>query len=95
MIFLEKLLWETPEEINKNLANRIKTMRKRKLVSQEELSKRTGVSYGSIKRFERSGKISLLSLTKIAMELNCSEEIKNLFTKISYKNIQEVINENK
>ena len=79
---MEKLLWETPEEINKNLANRIKALRKRKKINQRELSNRTGVSYGSIKRFERSGNISLLFLTKIAMELDCSEEIKNLFTHV-------------
>ena len=30
----------------------------------------SGVSYGSIKRFEGSGQISLLSLTKIAMALD-------------------------
>ena len=92
---MEKLQWETPEEINHNLAKRVKSLRKRKKISQKELSSRTGVSYGSIKRFECSGNISLLSLTKIAIELNCSDEIKNLFTQVAYRNIQEVINENK
>ena len=92
---MERLHWETPEEINQSLAKRLKNLRKRKHIGQKELSERTGVSYGSIKRFERSGNISLLSLTKIAMELDCSDEIKNLFTKVAYRNIQEVINENK
>jgi transcriptional regulator with XRE-family HTH domain len=92
---LERLQWETPEEINQNLAARVKSLRKRKRISQMELSNRTGVSYGSIKRFERSGNISLLSLTKIAMELDCADEIKNLFTQVAYRSIQEVINENK
>lgn len=92
---MDKLQWETPEEINQNLAKRLKNLRKRKHISQKELSNRTGVSYGSIKRFECSGNISLLSLTKIAMELNCADEIKNLFTHVAYRNIQEVINENK
>lgn len=51
------------------------------------------VSYGSIKRFETTGKISLLSLTKIAMALDCADEIRNMFTEVPYKDIQEVINE--
>jgi transcriptional regulator with XRE-family HTH domain len=90
-----KLTWETPDEINKNLALRVKRLRKRKSITQEELSDRTGISYGSIKRFEQSGNISLLALTKIALELDCVNEIRSLFTDVAYKNIDEVINENK
>ena len=89
------LLWETPEEINLSLAERVKKLRKRKSITQKSLSDRAGVSYGSIKRFERSGEISLLSLTKIAVELDCVDEIKGLFTQVAYRNIQEVINESK
>jgi transcriptional regulator with XRE-family HTH domain len=92
---LEKLLWETPEEINRNLAKRAKSLRKRKRITQKELGERTGISYGTIKLFERSGNISLISLTKIAMELDCADEIKSLFAGTAYKNIQEVIDENK
>jgi transcriptional regulator with XRE-family HTH domain len=92
---VKRLLWETPEEINLNLAKRVKNLRKRKHITQNELSERTGVSYGSIKLFERSGNISLLSLTKIAMELDCAEEIKGLFSGAVYGSIQEVIDENK
>ncbi len=39
----------------------------------------SGVSFGSVKRFEATGKISLLSLTKIAIALECTDEIKNMF----------------
>ena len=55
----------------------------------------SGVSYGSIKRFEETGNISLLSLTKIAMVLDASGDIKNIFADVPYKSIQEVINEQK
>ena len=53
----------------------------------------SGVSYGSVKRFESTGNISLISLTKIAAALDATDEIKKLFTDIPYKSIQEVINE--
>lgn len=92
---MERLLWETPEEINLELAKRAKNLRKRKHITQKKLSIQSGVSYGAIKLFERSGCISLLSLTKIAIALNCVDEIKSLFSHVSYSSIQEVINENK
>jgi len=87
--------WETAEEINKELSKRVRNIRKRRKISQEELSQKSGVSYGSIKRFENTGMISLLSLTRIAMALGCAEEIKKIFTEIPYNSIEEVINENK
>ena len=89
------LQWETAEEMNHRLATRVKTIRKRRKISQEELSERSGVSYGSIKRFESSGQISLISLTKIAIALGCADEITNMFTDIPYSSIEEVINESK
>lgn len=81
--------------MDKKLAQRVRDIRKRRAISQEELSRTSGVSYGSIKRFETSGKISLLSLTKIAIALDCSDEIRELFSDIPYKSIEEVINENR
>ena len=53
----------------------------------------SGVSYGSIKRFESTGQISLLSLTKIAMALDMADELRSIFTQVPNRNIEEVINE--
>ena len=92
---MNKYVWETADEIDLALAERAKKTRKRRGISQEEPSKRCGVSIGTIKRFETTGKISLISLTKIAMELDCTDDIKNMFTKAVYRDIQEVINGNK
>ena len=71
-------VWETPEEINLALAKRLSCIRKRRNLSQVQLSEKSNVSYGSIKRFETSGQISLLSLTKLCVALGCVDEIKNL-----------------
>ena len=89
---MARLIWETAEEIDMKLAGRIRGIRKRRSISQKKLSEMSGVSYGSIKRFETTGQISLLSLTKLAFALN---EIRNLFTDVPYRSIQEVINEGK
>ena len=86
-------VWETPEEINLALAQRLSRIRKRRKLSQQELSEKSNVSYGSIKRFETSGQISLISLTKLCVALDCVDEIRNLFTNVEYSSIEEVLRE--
>lgn len=90
---MEQLIWETAEELDQKLARRVRNIRKRRSISQEKLAQISGVSYGSIKRFEASGQISLISLTKIAMALEIADELRTIFTQVPYKDIQEVINE--
>lgn len=92
---MNRYIWETPEEINLVVANNAKNLRKRLRISQQKLSEMSGVSYASIKRFEATGNISLLSLTKIAIALDAVNGIKLIFTDVPYKSIQEVINEQK
>lgn len=88
-------VWETPEEIIMGIAERLTRIRKRRKITQQELSVKSNVSYGSIKRFETSGQISLISLTKLCVALECTDEIKRLFTDVEYKNIEEVLCEQK
>ena len=90
---MEQFIWETPEELDQKLAQRVRKIRKRRSITQENLASISGVSYGSIKRFETTGQISLLSLTKIAIALDLADELRNIFTQVPYKDIQEVINE--
>ncbi len=92
---MQNYIWETPEEINLKIADRLKNIRKRRRISQKKLSEISGVSYGSIKRFETTGQISLLSLTRIATALDVVNELREIFSQVPYKNIQEVINENR
>ena len=88
-----KYVWETPGEIDQGLASRVANIRKRRGLTQQQLSERSNVSFGSIKRFESSGQISLLSLTKIAVALNCEDEIRSLFTDVAYLSMEEVLRE--
>ena len=92
---MEQFIWETPEELDQKLAQRVRKIRKRRSITQEKLASISGVSYGSIKRFETTGQISLLSLTKIAIALDLADELRNIFTQVPYKGIKEVINETK
>ena len=58
---MEGFIWETAEELDLKLAQRVRNIRKRRSISQEKLASMSGVSYGSVKRFESTGQISLLS----------------------------------
>ena len=92
---MNEYIWETAEELDKKIADRVRLIRKRRSISQEKLAQISGVSFGSVKRFETTGQISLLSLTRIAMALDMADDLRQLFTEGPYRNIQEVINENK
>lgn len=90
MINLYQKTWA---EINNEIAKKIIRLRKRKKITQKELAARSGVSLGSLKRFEQSGEISLQSLTKIAIALDVEGELENLFENVPFASIEEVINE--
>lgn len=92
---MSEFIWETSEELDKKIADRDRQIRKRRSISQQKLAEMSNVSYGSVKRFESTGQISLISLTKIATALGIVDDLRNLFTEIPYRNIQEVINESK
>lgn len=82
----------TPLEINMGIAKRVRALRKRRKISQAKMSELSGVSLGSLKRFESTGEISLLSLTKIAIALGVQSELKGLFADVPFLTIEEVEN---
>lgn len=90
MITLYQKTWT---EINNDIAQKIVRLRKRKKITQKQLAARSGVSLGSLKRFEQSGEISLKSLTKIAIALDVENELEDLFNNVPFASIEEVINE--
>lgn len=67
------------QEIMREIAKRAKLKRLKQNLTQEGLALRSGVSLGSIKRFERSGEISLKSLIDTALALGCLEDFETLF----------------
>lgn len=70
---------ETIQGVNHNLVERVKERRKEMKWTREELSKRSGVTYASIRRFEETGNISLVSLLKIANAFNTLSDFDYLF----------------
>ena len=68
----------TPKSIMQDLKDKFKQKRLSLNLTQEGLSNKSGVSLGSIKRFESSGEISFESLLKVAFVLNCLDDFKNI-----------------
>ncbi|MBR1828879.1 MAG: helix-turn-helix transcriptional regulator [Atopobiaceae bacterium] len=88
MIHLTK---KTPDTIQAELAGRVRARRKELGYSQQELARRSGVSLGSLKRFEREHEVSLASLVKLSIALDCREDFDGLFSRKRYGSIAEVI----
>ncbi|MDO4546297.1 MAG: helix-turn-helix transcriptional regulator [Bacillota bacterium] len=84
---------KTPYELSQEIAAHAKARRKGLKLTQKQLAERSGVSLGSLKRFEQTGEISLSSLLKIAMVLDCLGDFDRLFVKKEYSSIEEVIHE--
>jgi len=72
---------KTPFEIMHEIAKKAKQRRLELNLSQKTLASRSGVSYGTLKKFEQKGQISLESLLKIAMAIGELQKFDNLFTK--------------
>ena len=63
-----------PSDVLLNTATKVRELRKEAGYSQAELARRSGVSLGSVKRFENTGQISMFSFLKILHLLNRLEE---------------------
>lgn len=77
----------TPQEMQKAIASKARDIRLELNLSQQTLSEKSGVSYGSLKKFEQTGQISLESLLKLSIVLGCIDDFKRLF---AFKGAQEV-----
>lgn len=68
-----------PHEVGRYIAQQMQAKRLFFNFSQKTLSERSGVSFSVIKRFERTGKISLESFLKLALVLGFLKKLKELF----------------
>jgi len=72
------MVFKSNTQVTRELAQRSRDLRKANKLSQQELADRSGVSLGSLKRFESTGKISLESLVKIMAAMARSNELDDL-----------------
>ncbi|MBW6489106.1 MAG: helix-turn-helix domain-containing protein [Sulfurimonas sp.] len=68
----------TPQSVMQHLAENFKQKRLALNLTQEGLASKSGVSLGSLKRFENSSQISLESLLKLSVVLGCLDDFMNI-----------------
>ena len=84
---------KTALDIILELSSDMRILRRKMKLSQSRLASLSGVSLGSIKRFEQTGEISLQSFARIAGALNCDDTLIKVFKKEYYSSIMDIINE--
>lgn len=78
----------TEQTIKQTLVKRFKQRRKELGITQRMLSQRSGVSYGSIRRFETEGEIALHALLKLSVVIDALEDFNQLFKRAHIKGIR-------
>ena len=86
---------QSPKETACDIAKRAKQCRLQMNITQKELAERSGVSFGSVKRFEQKGEISLKNLLHIAVVLRSMNEFGQLFQAEPYRSIDEMLKQKK
>ena len=83
----------SPEQIMMQLKDNFKYKRLSFDLTQEGLASKSGVSLGSLKRFERSGQISIESLLLLAVVLDCLDDFIDIANtkKKDFKSIDELL----
>lgn len=69
---------KVPKDVRMELAQKLKELRKQKGLTQMDLAARSGVSLGSLKRFETTGQVSLDSLLKLVFILGRLSDFEQL-----------------
>jgi transcriptional regulator with XRE-family HTH domain len=75
------------QEVQEMIAQKLRARRLDLNLSQQSLSDKSGVSYGSLKKFENTGQISLESLIKLAIILDSIDDFNSLFAPKSYEKL--------
>lgn len=81
----------SPTDAMRSVGTRARSVRLAQNLTQEGLAARAGVSLGSLKVFESTGKASLETLTKIAFALGAEAEIETLFPPQAITRIADVL----
>ena len=84
---------KTPSEMQDEVKTKFRAKRKALKLTQTQLSVRSNVSLGSLKRFESSGQISLESLLKLAFVLECLGDFEGVCCEVEerFESIEDLI----
>lgn len=87
---LENYTLDNADDIAKVMADDFRKRRIEKNLTREQVAERSGVAVSNIVRFEQKGLISLKNLICIAMALEYTSEVKNLFAEPKFSTMEEL-----
>ncbi len=82
-----------PKALSEMLAGKVRQRRLASNLSQQALAGKSGVSLGTLKRFETMHEISLKHLLMLAMALQAGEEFNGLFPNPPFRSLDDVMKE--
>jgi transcriptional regulator with XRE-family HTH domain len=83
--------FESLDDVALAVAARARALRLSRLLTQQGLADRAGVTLASLKRFERTGQISFASLLRIASVLDALPHVQQLFAAPEARVLDEVL----
>ncbi|MBL4835989.1 MAG: helix-turn-helix transcriptional regulator [Kordiimonadaceae bacterium] len=83
------------EDIALELAFRVKSRRLAQSLTQEGLASRSGVPFGTLKKFERTGQISFVSFLRLAVALDDEAALENLLALQKFETLDDVLDDKK
>lgn len=87
---LENYTLDNADDIAKAMANDFRKRRIEKNLTREQVAEKANVAVSNIVRFEQKGLISLKNLIGIAMALDYTTEVKNIFAEPKYSTMEEL-----
>ena len=87
---LENYTLNNADDIAKAMANDFRKRRIEKNLTREQVAEKANVAVSNIVRFEQKGLISLKNLIGIAMALEYTTEVKNIFAEPKYSTMEEL-----
>ncbi len=81
---------QTPREIARTVARRVKVLRLDRGWTQEEAAERAGLALATYRQFERTGQISLERLLKLAVVLDALAGFDHLFVRPPARSLAEL-----
>lgn len=79
------------EAIAAELANRVRGRRLAQNLTLEGLSRRSGVALGTLKKFERTGQIALVSFIRLVITLKDEAALENLLHAQEFATLDEIL----
>lgn len=83
----------TPEDVAVQIAVRVKARRLEMNLTQQGLAERAGIKFGTYRKFEQTGEISLSGLLQIGLALDALSDFDALFNQMQYQSLEEVLKE--